>query len=219
MESRATAFTLIELLTVIAVIAILAAILIPTVIKVRAKANSANCVSNLRQLSQGLLLYTQEHGGRLPDTSNPKWDVAALTMLGESGSDGVTYSNILKCPSDEIERTGENADEIRSYSLNPTLINFGGQFSNQTAWGEYPPAPNRGMYLSQIMYPAKTVLLLERHAPENIYNTGGWLASGSIYAAHGSAMNIAFCDGHVGSVDASMDVEEFRTNYLSRTPH
>lgn len=44
------AFTLIELLTVIAIIGILAAIIIPTVGKVRDSAKKAQCVSNLKQI-------------------------------------------------------------------------------------------------------------------------------------------------------------------------
>jgi prepilin-type N-terminal cleavage/methylation domain-containing protein len=48
-------FTLIELLTVIAIIGILAAILIPTVGRVREHAKRAKCMSNVRQLTIGLI--------------------------------------------------------------------------------------------------------------------------------------------------------------------
>ncbi|AHF93473.1 N-terminal cleavage protein [Opitutaceae bacterium TAV5] len=50
-------FTLIELLTVIAIIGILAAIIIPTVSKVRESARAAQCKSNLRQIGIGLVSY------------------------------------------------------------------------------------------------------------------------------------------------------------------
>jgi prepilin-type N-terminal cleavage/methylation domain-containing protein len=59
-------FTLIELLTVIAIIGILAAIIIPTVGKVRATALGAQCSSNLRQLGQQLNLYANDSKGYLP---------------------------------------------------------------------------------------------------------------------------------------------------------
>lgn len=59
-------FTLIELLTVIAIIGILAAILIPTLGKVRESARTATCLSNLRQIGAAIQLYAQENRGFIP---------------------------------------------------------------------------------------------------------------------------------------------------------
>lgn len=59
-------FTLIELLTVIAIIGILAAILIPTVGKVRQSGQSAKCVSNLRQIGMQMTLFSNDNKGYLP---------------------------------------------------------------------------------------------------------------------------------------------------------
>jgi prepilin-type N-terminal cleavage/methylation domain-containing protein/prepilin-type processing-associated H-X9-DG protein len=60
------AFTLIELLTVIAIIGILAAILIPTVGRVRESARSSTCVSNLRQIALAFNAYADDNRGLLP---------------------------------------------------------------------------------------------------------------------------------------------------------
>jgi prepilin-type N-terminal cleavage/methylation domain-containing protein/prepilin-type processing-associated H-X9-DG protein len=59
-------FTLIELLTVIAIIGILAAILIPTVSKVRSSARQATCASNMRQIAMAVLMYSQDNQDWLP---------------------------------------------------------------------------------------------------------------------------------------------------------
>jgi prepilin-type N-terminal cleavage/methylation domain-containing protein len=59
-------FTLIELLVVIAIIAILAAILFPVFARAREKARQTSCLSNVKQLSLGMLMYTQDYDERLP---------------------------------------------------------------------------------------------------------------------------------------------------------
>ena len=59
-------FTLIELLTVIAIIGILAAIIIPTVGKVRETANRTVASSNLRQIGQASLIFASDNKDQLP---------------------------------------------------------------------------------------------------------------------------------------------------------
>ena len=68
-QSRPAAFTLIELLVVIAIIAILASLLLPTLARAKSKAKSIASLSNLHQLSLGLNLYRDDHGGRFPGHS------------------------------------------------------------------------------------------------------------------------------------------------------
>ena len=86
-------FTLIELLVVIAIIAILAALLLPALSKAKQRAQGIQCISNLKQLTLGWQLYTDEnhnhypinaaHGSNHPivgeDAINPSWVAGNLT--------------------------------------------------------------------------------------------------------------------------------------------
>jgi prepilin-type N-terminal cleavage/methylation domain-containing protein len=60
------AFTLIELLVVIAIIAILAAILFPVFAQAREKARQITCVSNIKQMTLGILMYQQDNDELFP---------------------------------------------------------------------------------------------------------------------------------------------------------
>ena len=76
-------FTLIELLTVIAIIGILAAIIIPTVGKVRETARRSVDSSNLRQVGQASLIFASDNRDLLPSTVC-KFDTTGFTNSGGS---------------------------------------------------------------------------------------------------------------------------------------
>ncbi len=129
-------FTLVELLVVIGIIALLVAILMPALSRARRAAQTAACLSNLRQVGAAVFMYANDTKGRLPygvtgvastdpfSTFRDKvfWmsliqgrylNAGAVLSVQSARGDsfpGVTIVGVLKCPGEDDQTRSAHPD-------------------------------------------------------------------------------------------------------------
>ncbi len=106
-------FTLIELLTVIAIIGILAALIFPTISKVRETAQRTVDANNLREIVKAAMIYAADNNDRLPD---PAALLAQSTPPLSGGTGPFLWAGILA-------QRGILTDSSFYFSKNDPLFN------------------------------------------------------------------------------------------------
>ena len=99
----ARGFSLVELLVVIGIIALLVGILLPVLSRAREESKKTACLSNLRQLGQGMLMYANEHRDRLPNGNPPgtaKSYAGTNVVLTNLSVVYLKNAGVFHCPSD-----------------------------------------------------------------------------------------------------------------------
>jgi prepilin-type N-terminal cleavage/methylation domain-containing protein/prepilin-type processing-associated H-X9-DG protein len=210
------AFTLVELLVVVAIIAVLAALLLPGLSNAKALGRLARCKGNVRQLGVAMGMYATDEG-RYPfylmvtalPTNFLSWDQALFPYTKNRWTD-VLY----KCPSYPYTTQPIRYDPNSQFCVAPQ----GSYGYNWIGTGELPPnagasilhlglgamalpgAPVEGSRReSDVVVPAEMVALGD--------GGGGQISPPSGVPpdyhrfAHRTLLNMAFCDGHVETVD------------------
>jgi len=180
---RRSAFTLIELLVVIAIIAILAAILFPVFAKAREKARQAACISNMKQIVLGALMYGQDYDEVCPLYFAGFTRVGLPRSPGYGGSTVAPFQYWPELISPYVQRQASHdfnqASKVFICPSSPfdpaTFGNGAGQYtlSNITAygmsdnWAEWycpsgcPNGTGLAHAFSEAVAPSDTVLFLE----------------------------------------------------------
>jgi len=160
---RNAGFTLIELLVVIAIISVLAAILFPVFARARESARRASCLSNLKQIGLGVMMYVQDYDELYPKSvmlnSSPRLipNTIALTISSQplwSWYEMIyPYTKsvqVYKCPS-----SGYNGSYIHT-------ANYGAN-SDMMPYYPFPPASGGVLpvNMASLQAPASTYLIMD----------------------------------------------------------
>ena len=127
-RSRSPAFTLIELLVVIAIIAILAGMLLPALAKAKEKGKSANCISNLRQMSIAANVYGGDHDGRYAFTFQVRGDNVIRRAWFNFLQPYQQTTNLILCPS-KTKKFKEALANYPSDQQDKAISNYSANFA------------------------------------------------------------------------------------------
>lgn len=155
---KKSGFTLIELLVVIAIIAILAAILFPVFAQARQKAKEASCLSNLKQIGLGLMMYAQDYD----EININEWPIWPYTDYDHGWQQVINGAYAHSKP--VFVDPGASDGHLYITNNTPQFPNGGGMTwtfaMNETGWADGGGYLGHGLPMGKIAAPADQIIVL-----------------------------------------------------------
>jgi prepilin-type N-terminal cleavage/methylation domain-containing protein/prepilin-type processing-associated H-X9-DG protein len=188
-------FTLIELLVVIAIIAILAAILFPVFARAREKARQTSCLSNIKEITLGALMYVQDYDeclfGHIQGTRTTFYPPTGVFMnWAQQIYPYVKNEQIYLCPSYRSATWSSfPRDSSLGYGMNYWLTYYYYRLDLATL-----TRPASTIWFTDcnyyVVYPS---YYLSRYPTHRTYGENGYAR---VQLRHNGGVNVAFVDGH-----------------------
>jgi prepilin-type N-terminal cleavage/methylation domain-containing protein len=219
--SSAKAFTLTELLAVIVIIAVLAALLLPGLGRAKANGRRTACLSNLKQVNQGVRMYADDYNNSLftiTNSNNPtniyfpsEWTAYVPLIRSYVGLKGAPspQDKLFACPADtfafdvtknsRLLLVDQSIHLLSNWNYSSYLFNAGNavfQIPKPAIAGRFPGV--LGRKLNSIKEPVKTVLVAE-YPVQDPFSWHQPAPPGEGFFNNAPNM-VGFVDGHVNYV-------------------
>ena len=229
-----TRFTLIELLVVIGIMGILVTILIPSLEKSRTKVRQVSCMSNLRQIVQGTIVFTLDKDGEFPSykSNSSSWPWGFSDWGIESTNFYTDYLNakdVYFCAQDLVNSSQSEA--AKCYPNFPTQasdawrVNISyNYFFGRDIWNP-DNANHRGgeIRIQDVSETAEATILADvmRFGTTDYTVISNWNHKGSASlsstttSGRGVGGNMGYADGHVSWMTGSSKLLQHRQKMKS----
>jgi prepilin-type processing-associated H-X9-DG protein len=186
-------FTIIELLVVIAIMTIMASLLLPALRTAKEKTKQISCISNMKQMTKGLFLYSSDFNGLFPESYSSgnfwyekywHWKIKGyLNSNFDHSMKPYYHDTVFMCQSDNDTVNNPATSYIYVALFYPDYTIYSKKILNPSSTGIITDGCGQIASPTQLIADAGEVFDTDRR----------------LRSRHNFNVNILFCDGHTSS--------------------